>query len=108
MTIAESSSSVNPEIVNDLLTLNSIPTVFFSSVKQHHHPIILPINKARPFMHDIPSVSIDDLIERYETLLFDAYGVLVDRDGPLPGAIGLLNRLLRLGVCRTFPAVPIK
>lgn len=38
----------------------------------------------------------DELIARYDALLIDAYGVLVNRDGPLPGAaefIATLNRL---------------
>jgi HAD superfamily hydrolase (TIGR01450 family) len=48
-------------------------------------------------MHTIPSTTIDELIERYDALLFDAYGVLVHRDGPLPGACELLARLRSLG-----------
>lgn len=35
------------------------------------------------------------LLERYEAFLFDAYGVLVDREGALPGAIALLAQLHR-------------
>lgn len=41
----------------------------------------------------VPTIDIDTLIERYDTLLFDAYGVLVHREGPLPGAVALLNHL---------------
>ena len=48
-------------------------------------------------MHTIPLTTIDELIKRYDALLFDAYGVLVHRDGPLPGACELLARLRRLG-----------
>ena len=48
-------------------------------------------------MQTIPSATINELIERYEALLFDAYGVLVHRDGPLPGAPELLARLNHLG-----------
>ncbi len=36
---------------------------------------------------------IDDLIARYDALLFDAYGVLVREDGALPGAVALIERL---------------
>ena len=45
----------------------------------------------------IPLISIDTLIARYDALLFDAYGVLVHRDGLLPGARGTLARLRDLG-----------
>ena len=44
----------------------------------------------------IPAITPDELIARYDALLFDAYGVLVHRDGPLPGAGALLERLRRL------------
>lgn len=44
----------------------------------------------------IPVITIDALIVRYDALLFDAYGVLVHRDGPLPGARDVLERLRRL------------
>lgn len=43
----------------------------------------------------ISRVSIDQLIERYDLLLFDAYGVLVHASGPMPGAqqtIEVLNQ----------------
>jgi HAD superfamily hydrolase (TIGR01450 family) len=43
----------------------------------------------------VPRVSIDALIERYDLLLFDAYGVLVHASGAMPGArrtIASLNR----------------
>ena len=30
--------------------------------------------------------SLDDILSRYDVLLFDAYGVLVHADGALPGA----------------------
>jgi len=42
-------------------------------------------------------VSIDDLMERYHTLLLDVYGVLLDKAGPLPGAVALIERLNREG-----------
>jgi len=43
----------------------------------------------------IPHVTIDGLLDRYEAILFDAYGVLVHAAGPLPGAAELLTRLNR-------------
>jgi HAD superfamily hydrolase (TIGR01450 family) len=45
----------------------------------------------------IPCIRPEYLIERYDALLFDAYGVLLHRDGPLPGACQLLERLHQLG-----------
>ena len=42
-------------------------------------------------------VTIDELIERYEALLFDAYGVLTYSVGALPGAAALIGRLNRMG-----------
>ncbi len=43
------------------------------------------------------TLTINDLIARYDALLLDAYGVLVTLDGPLPGAKALIDRLNRLG-----------
>ncbi len=46
-------------------------------------------------MQTIPFITADELAERYEALLFDAYGVLVHSEGPMPGApelIAYLNR----------------
>ena len=40
-------------------------------------------------------ITIDDLLDRYEGFLFDAYGVLVHAAGPLPGAADLIARLNR-------------
>jgi HAD superfamily hydrolase (TIGR01450 family) len=48
-------------------------------------------------MDSIPEIILEALIERYEVLLFDAYGVLVHADGALPGAVDLIARLNRLG-----------
>lgn len=42
-------------------------------------------------------INAETLIERYDALFFDAYGVLLHRDGPLPGACQLLERLHQLG-----------
>ena len=44
-------------------------------------------------MEAIPRTSIQQLIERYDVLLFDAYGVLVNSSGALPGAGELIGRL---------------
>lgn len=43
----------------------------------------------------ITIVDMDTLIERYSVILLDAYGVLVNSAGPLPGAQVLLERLNR-------------
>ena len=49
-------------------------------------------------MNPIPSiVSVDFLIENYDAIAFDSYGVLVDGIDPLPGAIEFTDRLDRLG-----------
>lgn len=45
----------------------------------------------------IPPTTIDAILERYEVILFDAYGVLVHGEGPLPGARELIARLNREG-----------
>ncbi|MGE3536036.1 MAG: HAD-IIA family hydrolase [Candidatus Tectimicrobiota bacterium] len=47
-------------------------------------------------MDNIPESTIDELLARYEVLLFDAYGVLVTSAGPLPGAPELITHLNRL------------
>ena len=46
-------------------------------------------------MSTVPNITIDALIDRYDAILFDAYGVLVHGNGPLPGAGELLTRLNR-------------
>jgi HAD superfamily hydrolase (TIGR01450 family) len=43
----------------------------------------------------VPTITIDDLLGRYDAVLFDAYGVLVHGGGALPGARKLLTRLNR-------------
>lgn len=48
-------------------------------------------------MPQAPLITAETLIERYDALFFDAYGVLLHRDGPLPGACHLLERLHQLG-----------
>jgi HAD superfamily hydrolase (TIGR01450 family) len=48
-------------------------------------------------MDNIPETTLQALIDQYEVLLFDAYGVLVHADGALPGAVDLIARLHRLG-----------
>lgn len=41
----------------------------------------------------IPEITMDIIIERYDVLLFDAYGVLVHSTGAMPGATELIKRL---------------
>jgi HAD superfamily hydrolase (TIGR01450 family) len=49
-------------------------------------------------MNDIiPRIDRTTLLERYNGLLLDAFGVLVDKQGPLPGAIELLDTLTAEG-----------
>ena len=49
-------------------------------------------------MNKAPSiVSIDHLVESYDAIAFDSYGVLVDGIDPLPGAIEFTDRLNRIG-----------
>jgi glycerol-1-phosphatase len=45
----------------------------------------------------VPPITIDALLDRYDAVLFDAYGVLVHGAGALPGAADLLDRLNRDG-----------
>ncbi|MCA8962403.1 MAG: HAD-IA family hydrolase [Planctomycetes bacterium] len=40
-----------------------------------------------------PETTIDALLDRYEALFLDAYGVLIHDAGPLPGAAALITRL---------------
>ena len=42
-------------------------------------------------------ITIGELLDRYETIFFDAYGVLVHHNGALPGAAALIERLNREG-----------
>jgi HAD superfamily hydrolase (TIGR01459 family) len=44
-----------------------------------------------------PSVTVDELLARYDLFLLDAYGVLVSSAGPLPGAADFLGRLVGAG-----------
>jgi len=39
------------------------------------------------------TTTLEILLERYDSLLLDAYGVLLDKHGPLPGSIELIQRL---------------
>jgi HAD superfamily hydrolase (TIGR01450 family) len=48
-------------------------------------------------MDTVPEITIDALIARYDVLLLDAYGVLVDSSGALPGAAELTKRLSESG-----------
>ena len=44
-------------------------------------------------MDKLPGISIETLINRYEVLLLDAYGVLVHSAGTIAGAVELITRL---------------
>ncbi|MGD9288668.1 MAG: HAD hydrolase-like protein [Desulfobacterales bacterium] len=44
-------------------------------------------------MNDVQDITIEALINRYEVLLLDAYGVLVHSSGPLVGAVELISKL---------------
>ncbi len=46
---------------------------------------------------NVLEVTIDELIDGYSALLFDAYGVLSYSVGALPGAVDLIDRLNRIG-----------
>ena len=46
-------------------------------------------------MDKLPEITIETLIDRYEVLLLDAYGVLVHSSGTLAGAVELITRLNR-------------
>jgi HAD superfamily hydrolase (TIGR01450 family) len=43
------------------------------------------------------NITVEELIARYPVLLLDAYGVLVNSTGALPGAAGLIDELNRSG-----------
>jgi len=57
-------------------------------------------------MTAIPQVTIDELIDRYDALLLDAYGVLVNGDGALPGAAELVATLNGTGKPYTWSPIP--
>ena len=42
---------------------------------------------------DIPNTNINDIVTNYKAILFDAYGVLVNEYGVLPGAQLLIDHL---------------
>jgi HAD superfamily hydrolase (TIGR01450 family) len=46
-------------------------------------------------MNNLPEITIEELIAGYPVLLLDAYGVLVNSTGALPGAPGLIDELNR-------------
>lgn len=48
-------------------------------------------------MTAIPEIRMAELIASYDLILLDAYGVLVNLDGPLAGASALIDRLNALG-----------
>lgn len=41
----------------------------------------------------VPTIHIPEMLERYDALLIDAYGVLVHRDGSFPGAAAFIEHL---------------
>jgi HAD superfamily hydrolase (TIGR01450 family) len=47
-------------------------------------------------MQSIPEIMLEKLIADYSTVLLDAYGVLVDINGALPGAQNLIEKLNRM------------
>lgn len=47
-------------------------------------------------MPDPRSVTVDELVDRYQGMLLDAYGVLLTEAGPLPGAAQFVKRLNEL------------
>jgi HAD superfamily hydrolase (TIGR01450 family) len=57
------------------------------------HPPRVTCADARGAANPVAAVDMDTLIERYAVILLDAYGVLVNSVGPLPGAKALLDRL---------------
>ena len=48
-------------------------------------------------MSPVPRITLDDLIERYSVILFDAYGVLAGSKSVVPGAPEAIDRLNELG-----------
>lgn len=46
-------------------------------------------------MDPLPTITFDALQQRYDVLLFDAYGVLIHSTGPLPGAAERIDALNR-------------
>jgi len=48
-------------------------------------------------MSAIPEIHLEQLIGGYDALLLDAYGVLLDKQGPLPGAVAFIERLHQEG-----------
>lgn len=51
-------------------------------------------------MTDLHEITIEELIARYPVLLLDAYGVLVNSTGAIPGAAGLIDALNR--TCKPY------
>ena len=48
-------------------------------------------------MEKTPSITAEEIINRYSALLLDAYGVLLHEGGALPGAVDLIGELNRIG-----------
>jgi ribonucleotide monophosphatase NagD (HAD superfamily) len=47
-------------------------------------------------MKTIPEVTMEKLMADYSVVLLDAYGVLVDKQGALPGAQNLIEKFNRI------------
>ena len=50
-----------------------------------------------PRMTEPTPIEMRELLSRYDGVLLDVYGVLLDAQGPLPGAAELLGELQRTG-----------
>lgn len=48
-------------------------------------------------LDEVAEITLDELLERYDVLLLDAYGVLMETAGALPGAAGALAAVERAG-----------
>ncbi len=46
-------------------------------------------------MSSVATISCDEILANYDVVLLDAYGVLVDDQGPLPGALDFVTELVR-------------
>lgn len=55
------------------------------------------VNSIPENCNDIPSTTVEKIIDRYDVLLFDAYGVLLHSDGLIDGATQLLKKLDQIG-----------
>ena len=70
---------------------------FLRSVTIRLTNVIPPYQAESASMGDVPETTIESLIKKYDVLLFDAYGVLVNSSGALPGAVELIRHLNQTG-----------